>query len=99
MDRYAGPLVAEIRHQLIQLFATVVPHPAAAIPLQCQRYAGTGAGGASDTEVDSSAVKAAEHIKRLGDFERAVVRQHDAATADAKLRRGGGDRANQCLRA
>jgi hypothetical protein len=43
-------------------------------------------------------MKGAEDAERLGDLQRAVVRQHDAAAADPDPVRGGGDLGDQDLR-
>ena len=50
-----------------------------------------GAGRAAEAEVDAAGVERLERAELLGDHERRVVRQHDAARADADRRRAAGD--------
>ena len=38
--------------------------------------------GAADAEIDAAGIERIEHAELLGDFERAVMRQHHAAAAD-----------------
>jgi hypothetical protein len=56
-----------------------------------------GAGGAAEAEVDPAGEEAREHAEGLGDLERAVVREHHAAAADADPLRDGRDRPDQRL--
>ena len=54
--------------------------------IQRPRGAHVAAGGTSDTEIDTTGRERFEHPELLGHFQRAVVRQHDAGTADADPR-------------
>ena len=56
------------------------------IALQRERRQRIAARRAADREVDAIAVERAQHAEVLGDLERAVVGQHDAAAADADAR-------------
>ena len=82
-----GEVVLEEREQLDRA-AGIVGVIAAREPSQRERGREVGAGGAADAEVDAAGEQCAEHSERLRDLERAVVRQHDPARADAD--RGGG---------
>jgi len=50
---------------------------------------------AADAEVDASRIQRCERAELLGDLQRRIVRQHDAAGADADRRRAAGDVADQ----
>ena len=80
-----GEVVLEVREQLGELLREVVGRHLAAVALQRDHRLAVGAGRAADAEVDALAVQAAEDAERLGDLERAVVRQHHAAAADADV--------------
>ena len=56
-----------------------------------------GARRAADAEVDAARVQRLERVKRLGDAQRRMVRQHDAARADANARRRRRDVLDQDL--
>jgi hypothetical protein len=47
--------------------------------------------GAADAEVDAAGVEGFEQAELLGDLQRAVMRKHDAARADAQMTRLGCD--------
>jgi len=55
-------------------------------------------GGASDAKVDATGRERFEHTKRFGDFEGAVMRQHNAAGPQANARRFGGQPREQHFR-
>src|SRR5207245_5305503 len=54
-------------------------------------------GRAPDAEIDPTGKERLEHAEALGDLERAVVLEHDAAGADADPRGARGDLADQHL--
>ncbi len=56
------------------------------------------AGGAANAEVDPPRIERFQDAEGLDDFERRVIRQHDAAGADAEMRRLAGDRPDDDLR-
>ena len=62
------------------------------IPVPPQRPGGgrVGARGASETEIDAAGVERLERAELLGDDERRMVGEHDAAGADADHRGGVG---------
>ena len=90
--------VGEVVEQFVELLAKIVRGSLAAIALQREGDLGTGARGAADAQVDPAGEKSAQHTEGFGDFERAVVRQHDSAAADAQTRCGRGDGADQRFR-
>ena len=55
-------------------------------------------GGAAHAEVDPPWCDGLQHAELFGDFERRVVRQHDAGTAHPYTRRGGGNGGGQNFR-
>jgi len=54
-----------------------------------------GAGGAADTEIDAAGVESFQGSELLGDKERGVVGEHDAAGADADGGGSAGDVADE----
>jgi len=58
-----------------------------------------GAGGATEAEIDPAGVHRLEEFEGLGDAERRVVRQHDAAGANADALGAAGDVADHEFRA
>jgi hypothetical protein len=94
--RQAVPLVGE---QLRQLVRKIVRRGLAHVALEREGREGIAAGRTPDREIDAVAVQAAEHAEVLGDLQRAVVRQHHAAAADADTRRRRPDRGDQHFRA
>ena len=56
---------------------------------------GVGAGGAAEAEVDAAGVERLQRPELLGDHQRRVVWQHDAAGAEADLLRVGADVGDQ----
>ncbi|GAB7304198.1 hypothetical protein MAFF212519_20670 [Clavibacter michiganensis] len=77
--------------QVDQLLREVVDAEARLAAAERHRGRAVGAGGPADAEVDAVAVERAERPELLGDDERRVVRQHDAAAADADGGGAGGD--------
>ena len=61
------------------------------IAAQRQGGALVGARGAAEPEVDASGVQRFERAELFGDYQRRMVRQHDAAGADADRLRAGRD--------
>ena len=91
-------VVLEQREQLGELLGKVVRRGLTAIALQREHRVRVGSGRAADAEVDAAGMQRREHAEDLGHLERAVVRQHHAAAADADARRRGGDLRDQDLR-
>jgi hypothetical protein len=87
----------EVAEQLGELLREVVGHRAAAIALERERRARVGARRAAQAEVDTAGVHRGQQREDLGDLERAVVRQHHAARADADALRRRGHRRDQHL--
>ncbi len=50
-----------------------------------------GAGGAAESEIDAAGMQRLEDAKRFRNFQRRVIRQHDAARADANVFCNGGN--------
>ena len=96
-DASAGSVLSRYAEQLGELLREVVRRGLPSIALQRVGGRRIGAGGAAEREIDPSGEERAQHAEGFGDLERAVVRQHDAAAADADARRRGGDRADQRL--
>ena len=92
-DGFREAVVLE-QHQLLEasqeivVVAGVLPSP--------QRVGGdrVGAGRAPEAEIDASGKQRLEHLEALGDHQRRVVRQHDAARADAHVLGNRGDLAD-----
>ena len=89
--------VLEVGEQLGELLAEVVGEELPPVALEREDRLRVGAGRAADAEVDAVAVQPAEDAERLGDLERAVVRQHHAAAPDPDAGRRRRDRADQDL--
>src|ERR1700685_4510850 len=86
--------MSEITQQLLKLFSKIVRQCMPPVALESESDAATGSRRAAHTQVDAPGTQAAQHRERLGDFERAVVRQHHAPAADADsrgCRRDGAD--------
>ena len=92
-----GEVVLEVGEQLGELLGEVVWRHLAAVALERVHRLAIGARGAPDSEIDAVAVQPAEDAERLGDLERAVVRQHHAAAADAHALGDRGDLGDQDL--
>ena len=92
-----GNRVLEVGEQLGELLREVVGRALAAVALKRVRRGRVGAGRPAEPEVDPPRVQPGEHAERLGHLERAVVREHHAAAADADALGGGGDRPDQHL--
>lgn len=54
-----------------------------------------GAGSASEAEIDAPGIQASQRAELLGNLQRSMVRQHDAARTDADVRRTTGHMADQ----
>ncbi len=90
-------VVLEVGEQLGQLLREVVGRGLAAVALQRERRHRVGARRPAEPEVDPAGVQGRQDRERLGDLERAVVRQHHAAGADADRLGRRCDRADQYL--
>ncbi len=90
--------VTDVGEQFRQLLREVVRASLALVALQRPRGERIAAGRAAKPEIDASRTQGGQHAERLGDFQRAVVRQHDTAAPDANARGGEADRPNKCLR-
>ena len=84
----AGGVLAlcEVAEEFVKLLVKIVGQRLAAVALQRVSHGRARAGSAAQAEVDAPWKQAAQHAEGLGDFERAVVRQHDAAGADPDSR-------------
>ena len=54
-------------------------------------------GGAANSQVDTARRDGVQDAELLCNFQRRIVRQHDAGAADTDTRRGGGDRRHEYL--
>ena len=90
-----GQVVGEVGQQFGQLLREVVGRGLVAIALQGEAGGAVGPRRPADAEVDAVAEKSAEHGEVFGDLQRAVVRQHDAAAAEADGGRRRADHAEQ----
>ncbi len=100
----SGKSLIEEGEQLGNLIGKIVEHLGVAVALEGESFHGTAAGSAADAEIDSAGIEGVEGAEDLRHLERGVVRQHDAAGADADspglradasehdLRRGAGQR-------
>ena len=61
------------------------------IAAECARSRLVGARGAADAQIDPLGIERFERAELFGDDERRVIRQHDAAGADANRARSTGD--------
>ena len=79
--------VFEIGDQLHQLLGKIVGRRLT--PVALQRIGGfrIAARRAAEAEIDAIRKESGEHRKSLGDFQRRIMRQHDAAAADLDPRR------------
>jgi len=69
--------------ELVDLVSEVVDGAGFAVALEGEGLDGAAAGGAAEAEVDAVGVEGVERAEGFGDLEGAVVREHDAAGADA----------------
>ena len=76
-------VVLDVGEQLRQLLGEVVGRHLPPVALQREHRLPVGARRPADAEIDPVTVQPAEDAERLGHLERAVVRQHHAAAADA----------------
>ena len=89
--------VLEVAEQLGELLGEVVGRGLAAIALERVRRHRVGARRAAQPEVDPAGMETGEEAEPLGDLQRAVVREHHAAAADADPLGGRRDRPDQHL--
>ncbi len=82
-----GERIAEPCEELDDLVREVVDHQVLPVPLQGDGTELATAGRPPDAEVDPAWIERLEDAELLGHLERAVVRQHHAARADADRRR------------
>src|SRR6185437_13049043 len=92
-----GKIAVEEGEQLADLIGKIVEYLGVAVALERQRLHGAAAGSAADAEIDSPGVERVERAKDLRHLERSVVRQHDAAGAEANLLRLRADAGEQDL--
>ena len=79
----SGKCAGEVADQLDQLLGEVVGGEGAGRAPQRAGGELVGAGRPADAEVDAARVQRLEHAELLGDHERGVVGQHDAARPEA----------------
>ena len=79
--REARMVVGEERLELDDVLGEAIAGPR--VPTQCLPGALVGARGTAKTQVDAAGVERGEGAELLGNDERAVVGEHDAAGADA----------------
>ena len=89
LHRLAGLRVGEVALQLDDVLRERVG--AARVAAQRAHRQLVGARRAAEAEVDAAGVERLERAELLGDHERRVVRQHDAAGADADRLGAAGD--------
>ena len=75
-------LVVQIVHDMIHLLGKVLDVAHRPGIGQRRRGALIAARGAADPQIDPAGIERLQHPKRLGHFERTIVRQHDPAAAD-----------------
>jgi hypothetical protein len=80
-----------VRQQLGELLREVVGRGGPAVALEREGRHRIGSRRAADAEVDPLGIEPGEQREALGHLERRVVREHDAAAADAEALRGRGD--------
>ena len=84
----AGPrwlVVGQVPNELVKPLGEVVDGgDCVARAAQRRGRARIGAGGAAEPEVDAAGEERVQHAERLGDLQRRVVGEHDAARADAE---------------
>ena len=88
----------EVGEELGELLREVVGGGAGADAAQGLRFDGAAAGGAADAEVDAVGVERVQGAEDFGDLEGRVVREHDAAGADADALGFGADAGEEDLR-
>ena len=86
-----GKGVVEPGEEFVDLVGEVVQHFGLAVAFEGEGLDGAAAGGAADAEIDAVGVHGVQGPKDFGDFERGVVREHDAAGTDADVRGLGAD--------
>lgn len=90
--------IAEIGEEFRQLLGKIMSHDPAAVALQRECRSPIGARRASYPEIDPAGRERREQPKRLGHFERRIVRQHDTARTNPDPLRLHGYRPDQSLR-
>ena len=83
--------------QLVEQFGEIVRVHALDRAPQRQRRATVRTRRAAEAQIDPARVQRLQRVERLGDAQRCVVRQHDAAGPDADPVRHVGDMANDHL--
>jgi len=86
-----GDAVPEVGEEFVELVGEVVGRALLAIALEGECGLAVGARRAADAEVDAVRIHPGEHGEGLGDFQRAVVREHDPTGPDAEAGGGGRD--------
>jgi hypothetical protein len=94
-----GQAIAEVGEQLGKLPRKVIRCGLPPVTLKREGGRRVRAGGAAEPEVYATGRERREHAEALGDLERAVMRQHDAAASDADARCRGSDGSNEDFRA
>ena len=83
--------------ELGELLGEVVALDCFAVAAEGVGFELAAAGSAADAEVDAVGEHCVERAEDFGDFERGVVRQHDAAGADTDARGCGGGAGDEDL--
>ncbi|MNC12926.1 hypothetical protein D3C75_606540 [compost metagenome] len=91
---HGADLVTEVAHQFAHVRRKVI-HLAAALAAQRLHGALIRARRATETEIDAIRVERGQGAKLLGDNQRGVVRQHDAAGPQPQCAGGTGQMADQ----
>lgn len=91
--------VPDVGEQLRELLGEVVRASLTLVALQGPGGERVAAGRTAEPEVDAIRAQRRQHAKGLGDFQGAVVRQHDAAAANANAGGGEADRPDERFRA
>ncbi len=89
--------VAQIGEQVLDLARELLDTERARPMRQSAGGDVVASGRAADPEIDPPRIEGFEHTELLGDFERAVMREHDAAGADAHGRGRGREPPGQNL--
>ena len=92
-----GKLAVLEQQQFLEAFEEIVAAGILLAPPQHIRGHLIGAGRAPDAEIDAAGKQRLEHLEPFGHHQRRMVRQHDAARADADALGRGGDLADHDL--
>lgn len=92
-----GEVVVEPGEELADLVGEVVEHLCVAVALEGEGFDGPAAGSAADAEVDTAGIHGPEGAEDFGDLEGGVMREHDAAGADADAGGLGADAGEEDL--